>query len=235
MIPLRKLVSAGRRITYGIVQPGDPDKRGRFMVRGKDYSFGWASPESVFRVSPEIENPYTRSRLKPGDIVMTIVGAGVGNVAVVPEWLDGANITQTTARIAVNRLIADPTFIELVLRSPVGKRNLERYVYGSAQPRMNLPHVGAFEIPVPPRTEQIDIVVSLQADLDRTISINARAEREVALPREYRTRLTADVVTGKLDVRDAVKRLPAETEEPLPPDDPLENDINDEIPDETDA
>ncbi len=34
--------------------------------------------------------------------------------------------------------------------------------------------------------------------------------------REYRTRLIADVVTGKLDVREAAARLPDEVEEPEP-------------------
>ncbi len=36
----------------------------------------------------------------------------------------------------------------------------------------------------------------------------ARTEREIALMQEYRTRLTADVVTGKLDVRPAAAHLP---------------------------
>jgi type I restriction enzyme S subunit len=35
-----------------------------------------------------------------------------------------------------------------------------------------------------------------------------RLEREIELLREYRTRLVADVVTGKLDVREAAARLP---------------------------
>ena len=35
-----------------------------------------------------------------------------------------------------------------------------------------------------------------------------RTEREIALMQEYRTRLTADIVTGKLDVREAAARLP---------------------------
>jgi type I restriction enzyme S subunit len=38
----------------------------------------------------------------------------------------------------------------------------------------------------------------------------ARLEREIDLLREYRTRLVADVVTGKLDVREAAARLPDE-------------------------
>jgi hypothetical protein len=44
------------------------------------------------------------------------------------------------------------------------------------------------------------------------------AGREVSLLREYRTRLIADVVTGKLDVREAAARLPDGTAEPEPPD-----------------
>jgi type I restriction enzyme S subunit len=38
----------------------------------------------------------------------------------------------------------------------------------------------------------------------------SRLEREITLLREYRTRLVADVVTGKLDVRAAAASLPDE-------------------------
>jgi type I restriction enzyme S subunit len=40
----------------------------------------------------------------------------------------------------------------------------------------------------------------------------------MALLREYRTRLIADAVTGKLDVREAAAQLPEEAEEPEPSD-----------------
>jgi type I restriction enzyme, S subunit len=41
-----------------------------------------------------------------------------------------------------------------------------------------------------------------------------RTEREITFLREYRTRLIADVVTGKLDVREAAAQLPEEPDEP---------------------
>ena len=41
----------------------------------------------------------------------------------------------------------------------------------------------------------------------------AHAERETLLLREYHTRLIADVVTGKLDVREAAAGLPDEVKE----------------------
>ncbi len=51
---------------------------------------------------------------------------------------------------------------------------------------------------------------------DETNSLNLaieRTQREIALLREYRTRLIADVVTGQVDVRAAAAQLPAEAEE----------------------
>ncbi|MFZ2653745.1 MAG: restriction endonuclease subunit S [Victivallales bacterium] len=65
---------------------------------------------------------------------------------------------------------------------------------------------------VPPFMEQVEIVAFLEtatADLNKSI---ANTEREIFLLREYRTRLVADVVTGKLDVREAAKDLPGEVE-----------------------
>ena len=46
----------------------------------------------------------------------------------------------------------------------------------------------------------------------------AKAHRENSLVQEYRTRLIADVVTGKLDVREAAANLADEPEEVEPPD-----------------
>ena len=62
--------------------------------------------------------------------------------------------------------------------------------------------------PLPPLPEQAAIVEYLDqatADIDTAIT---RASREIDLLNEYRTRLIADVVTGKLDVREAVAALP---------------------------
>jgi len=70
------------------------------------------------------------------------------------------------------------------------------------------PELGRVLVPVAPIKEQIAIVEYLDqatADLDTTIS---RAEREIELLNEYRTRLIADVVTGKVDVREAAAALP---------------------------
>ena len=66
-------------------------------------------------------------------------------------------------------------------------------------------------VPCPPLPEQSQIIRYLDkaiADIDAAID---RARREIELLSEYRTRLIADVVTGKVDVREAAQ-LPDEVE-----------------------
>ncbi len=66
----------------------------------------------------------------------------------------------------------------------------------------------SFCIPLPPVKEQENIEAYLEQKLSIQNTAIARTEREIALMQEYRTRLTAYTVTGKLDVREAAAKLP---------------------------
>lgn len=85
------------------------------------------------------------------------------------------------------------------------------------QANLNSKRYGQMVLPVPcERAEQDAIVEHLQAHTSEIDLAISRLEREIELLREYRTRLVADVVTGKLDVREAAARLPDESApEPL--------------------
>ena len=79
---------------------------------------------------------------------------------------------------------------------------------------LNFKNFCAVDLPFPPAEDQRKIAVALgEATADISTAV-ARARRQIELLQEYRTRLIADVVTGKLDVREAAARLPDEPEEP---------------------
>ena len=67
---------------------------------------------------------------------------------------------------------------------------------------------------MPPVEEQRQIARHLDQATAQVVRALNSAQHEIDLLREYRTRLIADVVTGKLDVREAAARLPDEIEEP---------------------
>ena len=77
---------------------------------------------------------------------------------------------------------------------------------------------------IPPRAEQDRIVQWLDTQWSRIIQANEHANREIDLLREYRTCLIADVVTGKLDVREASTALPEV--DPLATEDTLDDTLN---------
>jgi type I restriction enzyme S subunit len=206
VIALSRLIDPKRPITYGIVQPGSGDPNGRYMVRGQDYSSGWNQPDEIFRVSPEIEEPYRRARLRAGDLVMTIVGAGTGNVATVPAFLEGANITQTTARIAPDDGILG-TFLSMSLASRVGQVQVQLFQKGAAQPGLNLEHLKAFRIPVPPRAEQVAIVGRITPEVSSLSALIGEASSAITLLQERRAALISAAVTGKIDVQSTSTQL----------------------------
>ncbi len=63
------------------------------------------------------------------------------------------------------------------------------------------------KVPIPPIQEQQQILDQVAGETAPITTAISRFEREIELLREYRTRLVADVVTGKLDVREAAEKL----------------------------
>ena len=98
----------------------------------------------------------------------------------------------------------------------LGVMHLNQYSIAAAQPGLSVERVLNLWLPVPPSEEQAVITTSIeQQTAGADIAID-RARRQIELLREFRTRLIADVVTGKLDVREVASRLPDEVEEPAP-------------------
>jgi len=84
------------------------------------------------------------------------------------------------------------------------------WISGAAQPKLTQDRLMSISIAVAPPDEQLTIVEQT-SEQTRPLAITiSRLEREITLLREYRTRLVADVVTGKLDVRAAAASLPDE-------------------------
>jgi len=99
------------------------------------------------------------------------------------------------------------------------------------------------KMPLPPTGERAEVVKHVQERLRTSDEAADRARSEIGLLKEYRTRLIADVVTGKLDVREAAARLPDEPDEleladeaeaPLDAEESQADDL-DAIPEELDA
>ena len=106
----------------------------------------------------------------------------------------------------------DHDYINSLLRTEAYRANYLIRSTGITSSRLRLYPESFLDISVlcPPRTEQNSIVEYLGQATAAVDHALARARRQIELVQEYRTRLIADAVTGKLDVREAVAQLPDE-------------------------
>ncbi len=141
-----------------------------------------------------------RHRLKQSDIIFARRGE-LGRCALVHTseagWICGTGSLLMRPKAG----LFHPEYLLLILSHRGIGEFLRLRSVGATMENLNTSIVTQVRIPCPPLEEQRAIAeyaaqVSMQADLAA-----ARARHEIDLIREYRTRLIADVVTGKLDVR----------------------------------
>lgn len=144
-----------------------------------------------------------RSRLRGGDLVYAIRGS-IGEVAIVPGELEGANLTQDAARIAHTPLTHGPWLL-YALKSSAVFAQLEAGALGATINGVNIRDLKRAAMPVPPRAEQEQIARFLERETARLDALVAKIRDAIERLNEFRTALISAAVTGKVDVRDAVR------------------------------
>jgi len=152
-----------------------------------------------------------------GDVLVSRASGSprlVGSVGRVHELNYQLILSDKTFR-PVFRAGVDPEFMVLAMNSRYYRMQVEKAISGAEGLANNLPSssLRTFIFAIPPKHEQEIIVRCIQEETNSLIKAIQRTEKEISLLHEFRTRLIADVVTGKLDVHEAVAHLPAELDE----------------------
>jgi type I restriction enzyme S subunit len=148
-------------------------------------------------------------RVPPGSVLVAITGQGKTRGTAAVLGIE-ATINQHIAFITPRSAIIIPEFLQLALTGAYKTLRALSDDSGSTKGALTCEDLKKFKLAVPPEYEQMDLVTQIKAatnDIDVVIN---RTQREIDLIREYRTRLIADVVTGKLDVRKVAAKLPEE-------------------------
>jgi len=204
---LAKLAKPETTITYGIIQAGPDIEDGIPYIRTSDMSGHELPLEGYLKTSPEIDAAYSRSKVRTGDLVIAI-RATIGKPLKVPEHLDGANLTQGTARFSPAD-DCDADFVRYCLISAGAEAEFERLGKGATFKEITLEMLRKFRVPAPPYSEQKRVARELDAILLDLASLSNAAEAAVILLRERRAALISAAVTGKIDVRGLVQTAEA--------------------------
>lgn len=190
---LDSCVPESRPIVYGILMPGTGHEGGIPVIKVKDIRDERVDLSDILLTSPEIDQQYARAKTKAGDVLFTIRGS-VGRVALVPDELDGANITQDTARISTSGV--DSSFLLGFLLSQAASKYAAVHTLGVAVQGINLGELRAMPIALPPPEEQAKIGNHLAA---ATAKIDTEKEHLAKL-RQQKQGLMHDLLTGRVRV-----------------------------------
>jgi len=165
-----------------------------------------------------------RSLLQVGDVLMTEGGDPdkLGRGCVWQGEVTPCLHQNHVFAVRANRKRLRPQFLAALLTS----NHAQNYFLLTAKQTTNLAStnkstIGRFRLLLPSTIEQDEILSYIEVETVPVTKAIARAQREIELIREYRTRLVADVVTGQLDVRAAVAQLGPKAETPPPETDPF--------------
>ncbi len=190
---LANVVPVERPIVYGILMPGDYFEGGVPVIKVKDVQGGAILTDGLLKTHPKIDEAYSRSRLREGDLLFTIRGS-VGRMAVVPKELDGANITQDSARITVAH--GNTTFIRHCLQMPAQRAFIELHTIGQAVKGINLGEVRKILVQFPHPDEQGEIA----RKLDKHDCDTRMVSDHLAKLRRLKAGLMNDLLTGAVPV-----------------------------------
>lgn len=174
---LGELTADTRPICYGVLKPGDYVENGVPLVRITDISGNYFDDGNLHLISNELDQEFSRSKLKGGEILISIQGT-IGRVAICPQKYAGANISRTIAVVEPDERAFKP-FVYWFLRY-YGQRELFD-AFGATRASLNISTLRDLKIPLPPLAEQKRIA----AILDKADAIRQKRKQAIELADEF--------------------------------------------------
>lgn len=165
-----------RKIGYGIVQPGPSVQKGVPIIKVNNIISGLCDTKHLDKTTVENDAKYQRTKLKGGELIVTVVGT-CGKTAIVPPQFVGCNLVRATCLIDIE----DETicrWIKYYIDSPQGQAYINRNLNTTVQATLNVKNLNEMPIPFYSK-EYTSNVVKILSSLDRKIELNNKINADL--------------------------------------------------------
>ena len=200
IVSLEAATDPVRIIRYGILMPRVKGGGAIPYVEVKDLIGETLAGKHLHQTSRELDEKFSKSRLAKGDVVMAVRGS-YERSAVVPDDLEGANVSRDVVRIAPLPGL-DPDYLHIYLQSAFSRRYFAHQARGVAVKGVNTASVRSLPIAIPTIEVQREIV----REANRHISALNRISTEISDAKKrsdnLRRSLLAEAFAGRLVQQD---------------------------------
>ncbi len=166
------------------------------LLRSQNIHFDGLRLDNVAYIDERTHNEMSRTHLKDKDVLLNITGASIGRCTFIPEGFGLGNVNQHVCIIRLNEE-NHHGFIENVLASPIGQKQIDTFQAGLSREGLNYQQVRGIKIPLPSFPEQQRIAEIL-------IASDKRIEKEEAYKDkllQIKKGLMQDLLTGRVRVK----------------------------------
>jgi type I restriction enzyme, S subunit len=164
-------------VTRTAAQPtAERSQHGPAVIRLGNIGFAEFKSADLARVPSSIYRQFPRCHVSPGDVLVASLGDArnhAGRACIAPAFVGPAMVKGKCFRAQVFPHLADPSFIAVLLSSPLGVESIVRFGRGATRTMINIDLLMSAVFPVPPLSSQIEIVWGVQSAVCRGSSLSA--------------------------------------------------------------
>lgn len=151
-------------------------------------------------ISKEVHDSMSGSKVKAGDVLLNITGGSLGRCYYATEELGEANVNQHVSIIRPHPKKVKTEFLQLLLISEIGSKQIWREQTGSGREGLNGGAIKNFVFPMPTLEEQLEVISDIKKETSSIDTAIFQVEKEVEKVKELKQSLISEVVTGRIKV-----------------------------------
>ena len=180
-------------IKYVGTNEGVPEVRGELIKENGELEENL----SEYRfISKETSQRFSKTILHEGDFVLSVRGT-MGKVAIVPKFLEGANITANLMKVSLDRLKCYPPFFKQVFLSDFFRKALNNISSQTTIKTVQAPRLKSIKIPFPPLHEQ-QRIAEILSTVDEKLETLKQEKTKLERIKQW---FMEELLTGRIRVR----------------------------------
>jgi hypothetical protein len=180
--------------TYSEVPSSHP------YIRVTDFENRSVNTQSLRFLRPETQRLIGKYTISKDDVYISIAGS-IGKVGLVPEHLDGANLTENAAKIT-DIVGTEKRLLCYYLDSPFSQKQIQRLTISSNQPKLALFRIEQIVVPLPPTVEQPRLVEGIERRLSFVDEVEKAVEQSLRQSDRLRQSILKRAFEGRLVPQD---------------------------------
>jgi type I restriction enzyme M protein len=153
-------VKGGKRLPKG--SSYSEEKTAFPYIRVADFNDNGIALGSIKYISTEIQSQISNYIINKADVYISIAGT-IGSVGIIPDELDGANLTENAAKLVIkDKNQINQNYLALMLKDKKSKNQIKAFTHSVGVPKLAIKRIKQIQIPLPPLSIQEKIVSEIE-------------------------------------------------------------------------